>query len=107
LTELEKDAVTEFSSEVKHALAKNLFSLRLFGPKATGKFDVESGIDILIIVHNRNEPTLDLIIEILLDVELKHDCVISPVVLSVNEYLANEKHRTLLYQEIERDGLPL
>ena len=89
---------------MKGALNTNLFEIRLFGSKATGKFHGESDIDVLIIVHKRDEITFDVISEILLDVELKYDCMISPVVFSVKEFLQNQKHQTLFYNEIARDG---
>jgi len=107
LTKLEEKSLGEFTSRVKDALNTNLSEIRLFGSKATGKFHDESDIDALIIVHKRDEATFDVISEILLDVELKYDCMISPVVFSVKEFSQNQKHQTLFYSEIAREGVAL
>lgn len=107
LTPLEEKALSEFSSRIKNALNNNLFDIKLFGSKSRGKFNEESDIDILIIVNKRNEQTIDIISEILLDVELKYDSRLSPVVLSASEFLQNQKHQTLFYNEVVRDGVTL
>ena len=107
LNAVEKKAVTEFTSRIKDALGANLFDIRLFGSKATGKFTDDSDIDVLVIVRNRDEETFDIISEILLDVELKYDCLISPVVFSVLEFSQNQEHQTLFYNEVARDGVAL
>jgi predicted nucleotidyltransferase len=107
LTPTEEKALSEFSSRIKNGLSKNLFDLKLFGSKSTGKFHDESDIDILIIVNKRNEQILDTISEILLDVELKYDSKLSPVVLTVSEFMQNQKHQTLFFHEVARDGVTL
>jgi len=107
LTSSEEKALREFSLRIKNALNKDLFDLKLFGSKSKGKFHDESDIDILIIVNNRNEQILDIISEILLDVELKYDSRLSPVVLTVSEFLQNQKHQTLFFHEVARDGVTL
>ena len=107
LTPSEEKALHEFSSKIKNTLKENLFDLKLFGSKSTGKFHDESDIDILILVNKRDEHTLDIISEILLDVELKYDSRLSPVVLTVSEFMQNQKYQTLFYNEVARDGVTL
>lgn len=107
LNSTEKKALHEFSSLIKHALKKNLFDLKLFGSKSTGKFHDESDIDVLIVVNQRNEEVMNLISDILLDVELKYASKISPVVLTTTELIKNKQHQTLFYYEVSRDGVTL
>ncbi|RKO66011.1 nucleotidyltransferase domain-containing protein [Desulfofundulus salinus] len=107
LNPLEEKAIREFSSKVKSSLGKNLLDLKLFGSKSTGKFHEESDIDILVVVNERDEQLLDAISEILLDVELKYNSMLSPVVLTAAEFLQNQKHQTLFYHEVARDGVTL
>ncbi|OPX93715.1 MAG: Nucleotidyltransferase domain protein [Pelotomaculum sp. PtaB.Bin104] len=97
----------EFSSLIKSALKKNLFDLKLFGSKSTGKFNNESDIDVLIVVNQRDEEVMNLISDILLDIELKYASNISPVVLTTSEFVKNQQHQTLFYNEVLRDGLTL
>ncbi len=103
----ERKALNEFSLRVKNALSENLFGLKFFGSKSTGKFNDESDIDVLIVVSNRDENVLDTISDILLDIELKYSSNISPVVLSTAEFLKNQQHQTLFYHEVTRDGVTL
>lgn len=103
----EKKALNEFSLRVKSALTENLFDLKFFGSKSTGKFNAESDLDVLIIVNHRDETVLDTVSDILLDIELEYASNISPVVLTTREFLKNQKYQTLFYHEIARDGVTL
>lgn len=107
LNPTEKKALNEFSSLIKKALNENLFDLKLFGSKSTGRFHNESDIDVLIIVNQRNEEVMNSISDILLDVELKYASRISPVVLTTTEFFKNQQHQTLFYHEVSRDGVTL
>jgi len=62
---------------------------------------------LIIIVNQRNEEVLDTISDILLDVELKYNSKISPVVLSTSEFIKNAEYRTLFHHEITKDGVTL
>lgn len=107
LTPVEEKALREFSSRIKAALAGNLRDVKFFGSKSTGKFRDESDLDVLIIVNQRNEEVFDTISDILLDVELKYNSKISPVVLSTSEFIKNAEYQTLFYHEIARNGVTL
>lgn len=107
LTPVEEKALQEFSSRIKVALADNLCDIKFFGSKCKGKFRNDSDIDVLIIVNQRNEDVFDAVSDILLDVELKYNSNISPVVLSTNEFMKNAEYQTLFYHEIARDGVTL
>jgi predicted nucleotidyltransferase len=107
LNSTEKKALNEFSSLIKNALKMNLFDIKLFGSKSTGKFHDESDIDVLIVVNQRGEEVMNSISDILLDIELKYASKISPVVLTTAEFLKNQQYQTLFYHEVSRDGVTL
>jgi len=107
LTPIEEKALQEFSSRIKITLAGNLWDIKFFGSKSTGKFYDESDLDVLIVVNQRNEEVFDAISDILLDVELKYNSKISPVVLSTGEFTKNAEYQTLFYHEIAREGVTL
>ena len=44
------EALEEFTSRVRSALGVGLVELKLFGSKATGRDEVESDIDVLVVV---------------------------------------------------------
>jgi predicted nucleotidyltransferase len=107
LNSIEEKALQEFTSRIKIALADNLRDIKFFGSKSTGKFRDESDLDVLIVVNQRNEEVFDAISDVLLDVELKYNSKISPIVLSVGEFMKNAECQTLFYREIARDGVTL
>jgi len=61
LNQNEKKALDEFSSRVKSVLDINLFDLKLFGSKSTGKSGEESDIDVLVVVNHRDDEVLDVV----------------------------------------------
>jgi predicted nucleotidyltransferase len=107
LSATEEKALREFSARIRDALGQNLLELKLFGSKATGRFHDESDINVLVIVTERNEQVLDAMSEILLDMELKYNSRLSPVVLTFAEFQQNRKYQTLFYHEVVRSGAPL
>jgi len=107
LSEVEKNALQEFTTRIKSVLKNNIREIKLFGSKSTGRFHEDSDIDVLVVVYQRDEEVFDLISEILLDVELKHDALISPVVLTSEEFTKDMEYNTAFYQEITRDGVTI
>ncbi len=107
LNKKEKEALYEFTSRIKSVLDTNLFDLKLFGSKTTGKFHEESDIDVLIVVNHRDDKVLDIVSEILLDIDLKYAANISPIVLTAAEFAKNQQAQTMFYNEIARDGITL
>jgi len=107
LSEIEKTALQEFTTRIKSTLKDNIQEIKLFGSKSTGRFHEDSDIDVLAVVYKRDEKVFDVISEILLDVELKHDALISPVVLTYEEFTKDTEHNTSFYQEISKDGVTI
>jgi len=107
LSEVEKNALQEFTTRIKSVLNNNIREIKLFGSKSTGRFHEDSDIDVLVLVYQRDEEVFDLISEILLDVELKHDALISPVVLTYEEFTKDMEYNTAFYQEVSRDGVTI
>ncbi len=107
LSEVEKTALQEFTTRVKSALKYNIREIKLFGSKSTGRFHEDSDIDVLVVIYKRDEKVFDLISESLLDVELKYDALIPPVVLTYEEFSKDSEHNTIFYQEIARDGVTI
>jgi uncharacterized protein len=78
----------------------------LFGSKARGQDDSESDIDVLVLTAralSRSEKGD--ISRALLDVELKHDVVISPLIVPVSEWEQGLYQVLPIRSEINRDGV--
>jgi len=82
--------------------------LKLFGSKATGKFDEESDIDILILLPWQvNEKTREQIIDIIFEINLEFDSNISPLILSKNEWETGFIPLLPIHYYIEKEGVSL
>lgn len=74
-------ALEEFFRILRSALGKNLLEAKLFGSKATGRDQPDSGIDVLVVVNRNGVETEDRVLDIAFDVNLKHDVYISSRVI--------------------------
>ena len=107
LTESEQSGVSEFIERIKDKLRQNLLVVQLLGSKATGDFDMESDIDLFILVSMRDYSIMHNIAEIAAEVDLKYDTNISPIIFSVEEHNKNTYFETLFVQNLRKDGIPL
>jgi predicted nucleotidyltransferase len=71
-------ALEEFLRSLRSALGKNLLGAKLFGSKATGKDQRDSDIDVLVVVNQNGVEIEDQVLDIVFDVNIKHDVYISP-----------------------------
>ncbi len=76
-----------------------------FGSRVRGDFDVESDMDILIVLTNLE--VKEKIIAILHDIELENNIPISPVIFTSKEYEINKRLKSSFIENIEREGILL
>lgn len=107
LAEKEQNAISLFVSRLKGLLVEKLLEVRLFGSKARGDFDEESDIDILVVIDSCDWRLRQEICVIATDINIEHDCNISPVIYTKEEHERNKYFRILFIQEIEREGISL
>ena len=78
----------------------------LYGSKANGTDTPESDIDLLLITRSRlSWRERDAITEALFDIQLKHEVVISTLVVSYEEWVEGLYSVLPIHHEIERDGV--
>ena len=100
-------ALEEFVERLRVVLRDNLVELKLFGSKATGKDQPESGIDVLVAVETGGVEVEDEILDIAFDTNLKHEVYISPRVID-RATLADPVWRiTPFLKAIAKEGIPL
>ncbi len=88
---------------------QNLCDIYLYGSYARGDYDVESDIDIVGIVRGGRQELqeqLKKIWDVVSDLELDYEVIISPTVIPYNEF---ENYKDILpyYRNIVREGVKL
>lgn len=103
-SEKEERAMIKLIAELREAWPEAKF--KLFGSKATGKFDEESDIDILILLPcNVSEKIREQIIDIGFDINLEFDTNISPLILSKKEWA--DLSVLPIHYFVEKEGVSL
>jgi len=105
LSENENVAIKEFQKRILERFGKA--SVILFGSKARGEGDYYSDLDIIVLLEQ--EPDISIeeeIIDIGFDIELKYDVVLGIIVHS--KAFWNSKGVLMpIYKEIEKDGIEI
>ena len=101
----EKRFINDLKKELKSRLNDDFIDLILFGSKARGDHTQDSDIDILLVVSSKKYE--DVIDEVLLDLEIKHDIYnVSLLIYPKKEY---EEQMTnginLFFKNVKREGI--
>ena len=107
LTQIEKEALHIFKTELERTIGEGLFEITLFGSKARGDSTAESDIDILVIVESEDWHICNEIYRIATDIQLDNDVYISPKVLSRKDYSRNRDIGTPFIINILEEGVPV
>lgn len=100
-------AINEFSKLLKQRLGANLLEIRLFGSVARGRFTLESDIDILIVAREDIRLVREIAMDVVVDINLKYDVVISPVIMLKEHYSASVFRETLFFKALQEEGYAL
>jgi predicted nucleotidyltransferase len=103
----EEMAVSECLSRLMDHLNGRLVEMHLFGSKARGDFMPDSDLDLLIILENDDWKTKDAVRFIAADVSLEYDVLINTHILSLARWERMVRQQATLWQEVQRDGVPL
>jgi len=103
----EKTFVDQFVEEIRKSLDKNIIMIVLFGSKVRGDFDLESDIDLLIILKNRSVICRKKIFDILFHMSPYNKLGISPVIYSLSDFQKNERMGTSFIKKIKEEGVLL
>jgi predicted nucleotidyltransferase len=79
----------------------------VFGSKAIGLSTSESDIDVLIIVKNNNYEVQDMIDDIIFDINIQYDCLISAVIYDLDELQNGPMSESPLYKSALKEGVRL
>ena len=107
LTDKEKQAALKFVEKVRQLVGDRLVTVVLFGSRARGEAEPDSDMDILVVVSDVNPEIQKAIHYLAAEVWLDCGIFLSTLVWSEAHQHKVESLRTLLYQNILRDGLNL
>ncbi|MEW6275077.1 MAG: nucleotidyltransferase domain-containing protein [Bacillota bacterium] len=99
--------INEFGNQIKRRLGQNLLDVRLFGSAARGTFTPESDIDVLLVVQNESRQIRDAVIKTAVEINLKHDVVIAPFIMSKDRHTGALFRETLFYKSLQEEGRPV
>ena len=99
----ERAALVNLKRELEKTL--NLVDYRVFGSKARGEESPESDIDVMIEVENYTPEVEALIDELVFEINLDHDCLISAVIFGSKELHEGPLRESPIYRSISREGI--
>jgi len=107
LSKKERNAVTEFKDILTNKIGSSLLEIILFGSKATGYSTPYSDLDLLVILSEVTADHKEIIYDVAVDVNLKYDVVISPVIYSQQLYYSNNLKDTYFYKATALEGISI
>lgn len=107
LTDKERQVVIEFVQRVRQRFDGQLASAFLFGSRSRGDAEADSDMDVLVVMSSVGPEIRREIRHLAVEVWLEHGIYLSTRVWSRAHYRKLEKLQTLLYRNIQRDGIDL
>ena len=104
---IRKLALEKFHKQIINLFSYKIKEIKIFGSTATGKDSFDSDIDVFILVDEKDEKLREKIIEISSDICIKYGVLISPKIFTANHWNYIKKLNTLLYRNIEKEGIRL
>jgi len=84
---------------------ENFLDFRVYGSKARGSSTPESDIDVLIIVREFDSNFQSLMDDMIYELNLEHDCLISAVIFSQDELESGPMSESPLYKTAMHEGV--
>lgn len=105
-TEFTEEMRDRLVSSVRKIYGENLLSIILYGSVARNSATDDSDIDIAFIVTRDEEEMHDKLLDVIVDMNLEYDQLISPSMIEIDIY---NKWRKVLpyYKNIEKEGVVL
>lgn len=101
------DILQELKESLKKLCGDQILKIVLFGSRARGDFDEDSDIDIALIVRELTPKLKDKILDNVAEFELRHDVVLSVIILSEEDFNHLKERERRIALDIEREGIPL
>lgn len=103
----EQVAIQEFTARLFQEGDGRVVDVWLFGSKARGDFEPDSDLDLLIVLENADWMVRDRVHLLAARVSLEHDVLINTHLLSHVSWTRMAREHATLWQQVQRDGIPL
>lgn len=107
LSPLESRTLERFKEGVSKKFGPRLIRLKLFGSKARGTPNIESDLDVLVLIKDLNWREKEWVIDQATDLMIDTMVYISPLALTPEEYQELLGKERRLAMDIEKEGLTL
>ena len=107
LREADRRALEEFRAAIRKQFSGRFLDFRLFGSKARGDDGPESDIDVLLVTKEKDRSIREAVFDLVVELNLKYDVVLSPVILTWEEYVGRLSKPSPFYQVTQKEGVPL
>ncbi|RKY16990.1 MAG: nucleotidyltransferase domain-containing protein [Planctomycetota bacterium] len=99
-----KKILEDFRKRLTQLYGKRLSAIILYGSQARGDADEDSDIDVLVVIRGKVAPgrEIDRMIDIITDINLKYDTLISVYPVSEKDYRAASSP---LLMNVQREGV--
>lgn len=107
LTELEQAALAQFKKEAAKICGPAGWEIKIFGSRARQEGNEESDVDVLVVLKDYTENKKIKIWDAAYFIFADTDILISPLVLSHEQYERLKKRERLIAKDIEKEGFVL
>ena len=107
VTDQENIAIQTFITRLKNQFNDAIYTIILYGSKARGDALIDSDIDLLIVMESDDWTVRNQISDIASRISLKFDILISPHVVSQNNWQIMLQAPLSFYKNVFREGIPL
>lgn len=106
LEKSEEKAIHKLIQKLRSRSLK-LFGVILYGSRARGEGEVDSDIDLLLILGSEDWDTRNLVSQIASRVSLESNVLISPHVISLTRWREMERAPFTFFRNVFREGVPI
>ena len=103
----ENNAITALKQTLTASLGNNLIGFTLFGSRARGDADVDSDIDLAIIVRGLTPRQKNQILSDVAEIEFQHTVPLSVLVLSDKDFNKLQQRERRIAADIVNEGIAL
>lgn len=107
LTIREFQALSAFRSQLEQEIADVVHGMILFGSRARGEGNEDSDVDVLVLLNEEDHTTKIKIWDIAYRVFAETDILISPLVMSADQFETLLTHERLIAITIKKEGVEL
>lgn len=100
-------AVNAYLSRLVADYHSQVLSVTLYGSQARGDADIESDIDLFIVIEDKAPGLRQALIDLAWEIQFETNVVISDIIYSLSEFQQMQADRFPYYQNIEKEGVLL